>query len=196
MRRKEAKRLSSRGIDPKPASTAAKPSPQGADALPEVVIYTDGGCIDNPGPGGYGVVLLYKNHRKELSGGFRRTTNNRMEILAAIKGLEALKERCRVTIYSDSQYLVNAVEQGWARRWREHHWWRNRKEKAINPDLWEKLLELCEWHEVKFEWLRGHAGTPENERADVLARESALGKDLAVDEMYEMAPPTDPARLF
>ncbi len=155
------------------------------EKLPEVVIYTDGGCIDNPGPGGYGVVLLYKGHRKELTAGFRRTTNNRMEILAAIKGLEALKGRCQVIIYSDSQYLVNAIEQGWARRWQEKDWWRNRKERAINPDLWEKLLELCDRHEVRFQWVRGHAGTTENERADELARGSALGKDLGIDEAYE-----------
>ncbi len=164
--------------------------------LHQVQIYTDGGCLDNPGRGGYGVVLLYKNHRKELSGGFRRTTNNRMELLAAIKGLQALKGHCRVTVYSDSQYLVNAIEQGWARRWQAHQWWRNRKEKAINPDLWEQLLKLCEQHEVKFQWIRGHAGTPENERVDQLAREAALSNDLAVDEMYERAPLSDPAAIF
>jgi ribonuclease HI len=168
----------------------------GFKPLPEVTIYSDGGCIDNPGPGGYGVVLLHKNHRRELSGGFRRTTNNRMEILAAIKGLEALKGRCRVKIYSDSQYLVNALEQGWARRWQSHGWWRNRKEKAVNPDLWERLLALIDKHEVRFEWLRGHAGNPENERADQLARQASYGKDLAIDEMYERTPPTDAARLF
>lgn len=154
----------------------------------EVDVYTDGGCIDNPGPGGYGVILLHKGHRKELSGGFRRTTNNRMEILAAIKGLEALRSRCRVTIHSDSQYLVNAIEQGWAKRWQDNNWWRNRKKKAINPDLWERLLSLLDKHEVRFAWVRGHAGHPENERADALARTAALGKYLAVDEMYEQTP--------
>ncbi len=164
--------------------------------LPEVTIYTDGGCIDNPGPGGYGVVLLYKNHRKELAGGYRRTTNNRMEILAAIKGLEALKNRCRVRIYSDSQYLVNAIEQGWARRWQSHGWWRNRQERAINPDLWERLLSLIDKHDVQFSWVRGHVGNAENERADELARQAALGKQLDVDEMYERTPPKDPAHLF
>jgi ribonuclease HI len=164
--------------------------------MPEVAIYTDGGCIDNPGPGGYGVLLIHKDHRKELSGGFRRTTNNRMEIIAAIKGLEALRGRCRVTIHSDSQYLVNAIEQGWATRWQSHGWWRNRKERAINPDLWEHLLSLVDKHEVRFKWVRGHAGHPENERADELARTAALGKNLAVDEMYERTPPADPAQLF
>jgi ribonuclease HI len=164
--------------------------------LPEVTLYTDGGCLDNPGRGGYGVVLLYKGHRKELSGGFRRTTNNRMEILAAIKGLEALREKCRVTLYSDSQYLVHAIEQGWAERWRAHGWWRNRKDKAINPDLWERLLDLVDRHEVRFQWIRGHAGNTENERADVLAREAALSDNLATDEMYERAPAKDVERLF
>jgi ribonuclease HI len=153
--------------------------------IPEVEIYTDGGCSNNPGPGGYGVILLYKKHRKELSGGFRLTTNNRMEILAAIKGLEALKERCRVTVFSDSQYLVNAIENGWALRWQSNGWRRNRKEKAINPDLWERLLDLCSRHEVRFQWIRGHAGTEENERADQLATGAVQGPDLAIDEIYE-----------
>ncbi|MBN2244160.1 MAG: ribonuclease HI [Acidobacteria bacterium] len=152
---------------------------------PEVEIYTDGGCRNNPGPGGFGAVLLYGKHRKELSGGFRLTTNNRMEILAAVKGLEALKEPCRVTVYSDSQYVVHAMEKGWAQRWRSGGWRRNRKEKAVNPDLWEKLLDLCDRHEVRFRWVRGHAGTPENERADRLAGEAACGDNLAVDEVYE-----------
>jgi ribonuclease HI len=158
------------------------------EALPEVEIYTDGGCIGNPGPGGYGVILLYDQRRKELSGGYRRTTNNRMEILAAIKGLEALKKRCRVTLYSDSQYVVHAIEKGWARRWKANGWLRNRKEPAINPDLWERLLQLVDKHEVRFKWVRGHAGTPENERADVLANQAARGAAFGIDEVYERAP--------
>jgi len=153
--------------------------------IPEVKIYTDGGCMNNPGPGGFGAILLFGKHRRELSGGFRLTTNNRMEILAAIRGLEALKERCRVTIYSDSQYVVNAIEKGWAERWRSNGWRRNKKERAINPDLWEKLLNLCDRHEVRFQWIRGHAGTDENERADQLAKAAATGEDQAIDEVYE-----------
>ena len=178
--------------------TREQATPPGGEPRPllEIEMYTDGGCIDNPGPGGYGAILLHKDHRKELSGGFRRTTNNRMEILAAIKGLEALRSKCHVTVYSDSQYLVNAIEQGWARRWQANSWWRNRQERAINPDLWERLLSLIDKHEVCFKWVRGHAGHPENERADELARTAALGKHLAVDEMYERTPPADPARLF
>jgi len=153
--------------------------------MKHVTLYTDGGCINNPGPGGYGVVLLYDSHRKELSGGYRLTTNNRMEILAAISGLAALKEPCRVTLCSDSQYLVHAIEQGWARRWQANGWMRNKKEKAVNPDLWEQLLQLCKIHKVKFEWLRGHAGHTENERCDELATAAARGSDLGVDEGYE-----------
>jgi ribonuclease HI len=166
-------------------TNAKKKSGSKTEVLPGVTIYTDGGCLNNPGPGGYGVVLLYNDHRKELSGGFRHTTNNRMEILAAIKGLQALKSRCRVTIYSDSQYLVNAIEKGWALRWKSNGWRRNRKEKAINPDLWEQLLDLCSRHEVQFQWIRGHVGTEENERTDRLAKEAASGSDHEVDEVYE-----------
>ena len=150
-----------------------------------VTLYTDGGCINNPGPGGYGVVLLYNSNRKELSGGFRYTTNNRMEIYAAIAGLTALKEPCRVTVFSDSQYLVYAIQKGWALRWRENGWRRNKKEKAINPDLWEKLLGLCEMHDVEFKWVRGHAGESENERCDQLAKAASSGSNLPVDENYE-----------
>jgi len=150
-----------------------------------VTIYTDGACIDNPGPGGYGDVMVYDSHRKELSGGFRRTTNNRMEIFAAIAGLEALKEPCRITLFSDSQYLVDAMQKGWARRWQANGWIRNRKERALNPDLWEKLLKLCEIHDVKFAWVRGHAGHRENERCDELATAAARGPNLTPDVDYE-----------
>jgi ribonuclease HI len=153
-----------------------------------VEIFTDGACRRNPGPGGYGVVLLYESRRRELSGGFRLTTNNRMEILAAIAGLEALKEPCRVRLYSDSQYLVNAIEKGWAARWRAAGWKRNSREKAVNPDLWERLLELCRVHRVEFLWVRGHAGHPENERCDRLATAAADAPDLGVDEGYERSP--------
>jgi ribonuclease HI len=151
----------------------------------QVTIYTDGACTGNPGPGGYGVVLLHDATREELSGGFRRTTNNRMEILAAIVGLEALKEPCRVDLYSDSEYLVNAIELGWAKRWRAKSWRRSTGEPALNPDLWERLLNHCDRHEVKFHWVRGHAGNPENERADRLAVQAASQPGLPPDEVYE-----------
>jgi len=150
-----------------------------------VRIYTDGACIGNPGPGGYGTVLIYEGYRRELSGGYRLTTNNRMEMLAAIVALEALKESCRVTIHTDSEYLANAVEKGWARRWKANGWRRNKKEKALNPDLWERLITLCDGHEVEFKWIRGHAGDIENERCDTLANQAAQLSTLIIDEGYE-----------
>ena len=152
-----------------------------------VTIHTDGACIGNPGPGGYGVVLEYGDRRKELSGGYRNTTNNRMEILAAIVGLESIKERCQAVLYSDSRYLVDAIERGWAKRWRANGWRRNKREGALNPDLWERLLGLCEQHEVEFRWVRGHSGETENERCDELATGTARQPGLPVDEGYEAA---------
>jgi len=149
-----------------------------------VTIYTDGACLGNPGPGGYCAILLYQGHRRELSGGYRKTTNNRMEIMAAIVGLEALKEKCNVTLYSDSEYLIKAMSRGWVQRWRAKGWKRNKREKALNPDLWERLLQLCEHHEVEFNWVRGHAGTPENIRCDELAEQAAQQPDLPADEGY------------
>lgn len=149
--------------------------------LKEVAIYTDGACLGNPGPGGYGVVLLYRGHRKEFSAGFRDTTNNRMEILAAIIGLESLKEKCRVTLYTDSQYVVNSIEKGWSKKWRANGWMRNNIEPALNADLWARLLKLCEVHDVNFVWVRGHAGNPENERCDQLAVDAAKQPDLPPD---------------
>ncbi len=149
-----------------------------------VVIYTDGACIGNPGPGGYGAVLLSGNHRKEISGGYAETTNNRMELMAAIVGLEALARPCAVTVYSDSKYLVDAVEKGWARRWKANSWMRNRKEPAINPDLWERLLANVDKHTVEFRWVRGHSGNKENERCDQMATQAARGQDLPEDSGY------------
>ena len=153
--------------------------------LKHITLYTDGACIGNPGPGGYGAVLMYDEHRLELSGGYRSTTNNRMELMAPIKSLEALKESCRVTLYSDSKYVLDALEKGWAKRWRANGWKRNQKEQAINPDLWDRLLNLCEKHKMEFRWVRGHTGNPENERCDQLAVKAAHQKNLQVDEGYE-----------
>jgi ribonuclease HI len=154
------------------------------ERLKRVTIYTDGACLGNPGPGGYGVVLLYKGRRKELSGGYRETTNNRMEIMAAIVGLKALKEKCEATLYSDSEYLVKAMTKGWVERWRKNNWRRNRKDKALNPDLWEQLLQLYEYHQVEFKWVKGHAKSAENNRCDELALEAAQQSNLPVDEGY------------
>ncbi len=152
--------------------------------MKQVTIYTDGGCSPNPGPGGYGIVLLYGGHRKELSGGYRLTTNNRMELLGAIRALEALKEPCNVELFSDSQYVVNGIMKGWARRWRSNAWRRNGKALAENADLWGRLLELCDKHTVRFQWVRGHSGHPENECCDRLANEARL-VDLPKDTVYE-----------
>ncbi len=152
---------------------------------PEITLYTDGGALGNPGPGGYGAVLLYKSQRKELSGGFRRTTNNRMELMAVISGLESLKAPCRVTVYTDSRYVADAVEKGWAKRWRAAGWMRNKKDPALNPDLWERLLNLLDRHEVEFRWVKGHAGNRENERCDALTQEASHRPDLPPDTVYE-----------
>lgn len=137
--------------------------------MKEVSIFTDGACSGNPGPGGWGTILRYKNHEKEISGGEANTTNNRMELKAAIEGLKLLKERCKVTLYSDSQYVCNGLKLGWAKKWRANGWMRTKTEPALNSELWEELLELYEYHEVEIVWVKGHAGHPENERCDAMA---------------------------
>ena len=151
-----------------------------------VEIYTDGACSGNPGAGGYGVVLLYGNKRKEMSEGYRMTTNNRMEVLAVIKGLEALKEPCQVTLYSDSKYVVDAIQKGWVKKWKANGWYRNKKERASNVDLWERLLVQLERHQVTFQWVKGHADNPGNERCDELARGAIAAGNLLEDENYQM----------
>jgi ribonuclease HI len=163
-------------------------------SLPSVEIYTDGGCEPNPGPGRYGVVLLHPKKRGEASGGFRLTTNNRMEIYAAITGLELLKQPCNVTLYSDSQYLVKAMMEGWVTSWKKKDWWRTNKERAVNVDLWEKLLALCEKHQVEFRWVKGHAGNLENERCDQLSMTALRQPNLRADEGYGNKPETESER--
>jgi ribonuclease HI len=150
--------------------------------MKKVEIFTDGACSGNPGPGGYGVILRSNNHSKELSAGYNNTTNNRMELRAVIAGLQALKEKCNVKIYSDSKYIVDAIQKGWAERWEKNNWYRNKNEKALNPDLWRVLLDLLSEHQVEFIWVRGHAGHPENERCDKLAVTAAAGKNLLEDQ--------------
>ena len=142
--------------------------------MKKIEIFTDGACKGNPGPGGWGAILRYNGTEKELSGYEPNTTNNRMEITAVVKALEALKEPCEIELYSDSQYVCNAIEKGWAKKWQKNNWMRNKKEAALNPDLWEKLLGLLEHHKVKIIWVKGHAGHPENERCDRLAVEQYL----------------------
>ncbi len=134
-----------------------------------IEIFTDGACSGNPGPGGWGAILRFGEHEKELSGGDKNTTNNRMELTAVISALSALKEPCCVTLTTDSKYVADAIEKGWAISWQNNGWRKADKRRALNSDLWEKLLKLLEIHEVKFNWVKGHAGHPENERCDKLA---------------------------
>ena len=141
--------------------------------MKKVEIFTDGACSGNPGPGGWGTILRYNGVEKELSGGEANTTNNRMELSAVINGLKALKEPCEVTLYSDSQYVCNALKLGWAKKWRSQGWMRNKKDPALNPELWSELLDLCDKHQLEIVWVKGHAGHPENERCDRLAVEAA-----------------------
>ena len=149
-----------------------------------VYAFSDGSAIGNPGPGGYGVVLRYGESVKEFSQGYVRTTNNRMELLGAITALDALKSRQRVVLTTDSQYVINGIEKGWAARWQANGWMRNKKERALNPDMWERLLKACNRHDVRFEWIRGHTGHPENERCDELANSAARGGDQILDEGF------------
>ena len=141
--------------------------------MKKVEIYTDGACSGNPGPGGWGAVLRYRSgekiYEKELSGGDASTTNNRMELTAFIEALGLLKEPCEVRFCSDSQYVINGLEKGWAKSWRARGWKKADKSPALNPDLWEKALELAEKHTITYVWVKGHAGHPENERCDQLA---------------------------
>ena len=134
-----------------------------------VTIYTDGACSGNPGPGGWGAILEFNGIEKELSGGEAMTTNNRMELTAVISALEALKEPCIVELYSDSKYVIDALEKGWAVSWRKKGWIKADKKPALNPDLWEKLLQLAETHQLRYHWVKGHAENEKNNRCDQLA---------------------------
>ncbi len=137
--------------------------------MKEIKIYTDGACSGNPGPGGWGAVLEYGEHKKELSGGEKETTNNKMELTAVIKALEALKEPCKVTLTTDSKYVCDSVTKGWVYSWQKNNWRKADKKPALNIDLWEQLLPLLQTHQVEFVWVKGHAGHPQNERCDALA---------------------------
>lgn len=151
----------------------------------ELQVFTDGACIGNPGPGGYGVVIVGASGRREASGGFRRTTNNRMEIFAAIAAVRMLERPAKGVLHSDSRYVVDAIAKKWAVGWRAKGWMRTKTEPAMNSDLWRMLLELLEPHELRFQWVRGHAGHRENERCDALANTAARGRELAIDDGYE-----------
>ena len=150
-----------------------------------VTIYSDGACLGNPGPGGYGTVLLFGAHRKELAAGFLRTTNNRMELLGAIVGLESLTRPCQVQLWSDSQYVVHALTKGWLASWQQRGWRTANKQPVKNRDLWERLLAAIGEHTIDWQWVRGHTGNPENERCDQLAVAAANGSDLAVDAGFD-----------
>ena len=134
-----------------------------------VTVYTDGACSGNPGPGGWGAILRYGPHEKEISGGEAETTNNRMELTAVIRALSALKEPCRVELYSDSKYVIDGLEKGWARSWKKRGWVKSDKKPALNPDLWDRLLTLTDSHEMVYHWVKGHAENPYNNRCDEMA---------------------------
>lgn len=134
-----------------------------------VTIYTDGACSSNPGPGGWGAILMYGEHKKELSGGEAKTTNNRMELTAVIEALSQLKEPCIVDLWSDSKYVIDALEKGWARTWKKRSWIKSDKKPALNPDLWDRLLTLCDLHTLRCHWVKGHAENEHNNRCDELA---------------------------
>ena len=154
---------------------------------PAVTIYSDGACLGNPGRGGYGTVLLFGARRKELSQGYRLTTNNRMELLGAIVGLEALKRACDVTVWSDSQYLIHAMTKGWLDGWQRRGWRTAQKQPVKNQDLWQRLLVATDAHAIEWRWVRGHTGDPENERCDELAVAAANGEHLHDDVGYDGA---------
>lgn len=149
--------------------------------MKKVTIHTDGACKGNPGPGAYAAVLVHGGHRKELSGGFRLTTNNRMELLAAISALEVLSEPCRVELHSDSKYLVHAMTEGWIAGWQKRDWMTSDKKPVKNRDLWLRLLAAIGPHEIHWSWVKGHAGNAENERCDRLANEAVAAADLPED---------------
>ncbi len=152
----------------------------------KIVIYTDGGADPNPGAGGYGIVLRFQEHRKELSGGVRLTTNNRMELLACIEGLKSVKiDTYEIVLFSDSKYVVDNIVGSHAKRWQANGWIRGKKHKVKNVDLWGQLLALCGKYKIKFRWLKGHAGIPDNERCDVLATRAIQQKNLPPDVSYE-----------
>ena len=157
----------------------------GSSSKKHVDVFTDGACLGNPGPGGYAAILVSAPHRKEIFGGFRRTTNNRMELMAAIEALEALKQPCDVDLFSDSAYLVNSVSKGWARKWQANGWRRSPGGIVPNWDLWQRLLDLAEIHTLRLQWVRGHAGHEENERCDALATAAAADTPTAIDAGYE-----------
>ncbi|MCF8274936.1 MAG: ribonuclease HI [Flavobacteriaceae bacterium] len=152
--------------------------------IPEIELFTDGGAEPNPGKGGFGVILSYKGRKKEFFEGYELTTNNRMELMAVIFGLERIKTKAKVTVFSDSKYVVDGIEEGWAVNWERNNWIRKKGNLVLNKDLWERLLNIIDKHEVTFNWLKGHAGHEENERCDVLANQGINSEHKIKDEGY------------
>jgi len=182
--RKSATRAAGKGL-PFTSKPAAAARPTDRPNAGQIIIYTDGGALNNPGPGGYGAVIANGDDIKELSGGFRLTTNNRMELMACIIALQSIKKPSAIRLFSDSRYVVNGITKGWAAKWKANGWMRTKNEPAVNPDLWEQLLALCEIHTVEFCWIKGHAGIPANERCDALAVAAASKHHLPADTVYE-----------
>lgn len=149
-----------------------------------VTIFTDGACSGNPGPGGFGAVIIYGETRREISNGFKLTTNNRMEILAVIEALKILRQPCNVNLYSDSKYVVDAIKKGWLLKWQKNNWLRNKSQLVSNIDLWQNLLPLLQFHNVNFIWVKGHNDNQENERCDYLARSAINSPTLNIDFNY------------
>jgi ribonuclease HI len=168
-----------------PRSTETPVEKPDAGPVDRIIIYTDGSSLGNPGPGGYGVVMSTSGGTRELSGGFRRTTNNRMELLACIVGLVQLETPSAVALYSDSRYVVDGITKGWAKKWQRNDWRKSKGGKAMNIDLWQRLLSLCDRHDVHWVWVKGHAGNPGNERCDQLASQAASLPKLPPDVGYE-----------
>ena len=155
--------------------------------LEEITIFSDGSSLGNPGPGGYGVIMRWIDQEIKISEGFRKTTNNRMELLGPITALKKLKKPQNVLITTDSRYVIDGIEKGWAKKWKQNNWMRDKKNKALNSDLWELLIDQCDYHlSVKFKWVKGHKGHPENEECDLLAKEAAISSDLKIDEIFEL----------
>lgn len=169
----------------KQKAVAASQEKSTGERRKHVTIYTDGSSRGNPGPGGYGTVLLFGKFRKELSQGYRHTTNNRMEMRAAIAGLEALFEDCEVTLHTDSQYLAKGFNDRWIEGWKRRGWKNSQKEPVKNKDLWQQLDALNQRHKIRWKWVKGHAGNQENERCDELATEAADGDQLIDDDGFE-----------
>jgi len=155
------------------------------DEIPDIKLYSDGGAEPNPGKGGFGVILTYKGRKKEFFKGYKLTTNNRMELMGVIFGLEQLKTKSNVEVFSDSKYVVDGITKGWAEKWKAKNWMRTKKEKALNSDLWDRLLNAISNHDVNFNWVKGHAGHNENERCDELANMGIKSETLHDDDGYE-----------